>query len=283
MAQPLVLYHNRCADGFSAAWAIWHRHPEWEFLAVNHSEDPPYDDMFEREVWMVDFCYPREKMEKVLDVTPNVWVLDHHKSAMEANYTLMHRIHRPLRGVFDMTRSGAGITWDWFHPDEPRPALLDRVEDRDLWAFQYEDTKEVQAALFSYEYSFPIWSYLMLNTPLEELRAEGEGIMRKHMKDVRELIEAASQVRHIRGYDVPVLNCPYFFGSEAGNIMAQGVGFSATYYDAAEGRRFGLRSTDAGVDVSKIAASFGGGGHRNAAGFTIKYDAWGEFDWGSVA
>lgn len=279
---PIVIYHSHCADGFSAAWAVWRKHPDWEFHGGTHGEPPPYDRVVNREVWMVDFSYKREDMEKLLDVASKVWVLDHHKSAMEANYSLMTRPVRPLQGVFDMDRSGAGIAWDWFHHGLARPALLDRVEDRDLWRFKYPDTRDVQAALFSYPYNFETWDKLMLDTPLEELRASGAAISRKQLKDINELIGAALQAKTIAGYEVPVLNAPYFFGSEAGAIMAKGRPFSATYYDVEGARRFGLRSTDEGVDVSEIAVRFGGGGHRNAAGFSIKHGRE-AFSWSMVA
>ena len=37
----------------------------------------------------------------------------------------------------------------------------------------------------------------------------------------------------------------------------------------AEGRVFGLRATDEGVDVSEVAKLYGGGGHAKAAGFKV--------------
>ena len=49
-------------------------------------------------------------------------------------------------------------------------------------------------------------------------------------------------------------------------------GYASTYYDTPTVRRFSLRSTDLGVDVSEIARFFGGGGHRNAAGFEVPRD-----------
>jgi uncharacterized protein len=42
------------------------------------------------------------------------------------------------------------------------------------------------------------------------------------------------------------------------------------------GRAFSLRSSDAGVDVLEIAKRYGGGGHRNAAGFQMPIDWKGE-------
>jgi len=76
----------------------------------------------------------------------------------------------------------------------------------------------------------------------------------------------------IGGHDVPVANLPYMFASDAGQLMAEGERFAGSYFDTPEGRTFSLRSTDAGMDVSEIAQQYGGGGHRNAAGFRVPFD-----------
>ena len=57
--------------------------------------------------------------------------------------------------------------------------------------------------------------------------------------------------------------------SDAGHLMAQNEPFAVCYWDTPDGRVFSLRSTDDGLDVQKIAVSYGGGGHRNAAGFRM--------------
>lgn len=59
------------------------------------------------------------------------------------------------------------------------------------------------------------------------------------------------------------------FASDIGNMLAIGKPFSATYQETREYRKYSLRSEKGGVDVSRIAAEFGGGGHENAAGFKI--------------
>ena len=51
--------------------------------------------------------------------------------------------------------------------------------------------------------------------------------------------------------------------------MAKGEPFAACYWDTPAGRVFSLRSTDDGVVVSAVAKKYGGGGHRNAAGFRV--------------
>ena len=53
--------------------------------------------------------------------------------------------------------------------------------------------------------------------------------------------------------------------------MANGKPFAACYWDTPKGRVFSLRSSDDGADVSEVAKQYGGGGHRNASGFTVSF------------
>lgn len=48
--------------------------------------------------------------------------------------------------------------------------------------------------------------------------------------------------------------------------------FAAIYVDLPDGRKFSLRSSPNGVDVSKIAVQFGGGGHARAASFKVPFE-----------
>ena len=73
----------------------------------------------------------------------------------------------------------------------------------------------------------------------------------------------------IAGHDVPTASLPYTLTSDAGHLMAQGEPFAACYWDTDEHRCFSLRATDDGMDVSEIAAQYGGGGHAKAAGFKV--------------
>ena len=73
----------------------------------------------------------------------------------------------------------------------------------------------------------------------------------------------------IAGHDVPVASLPYTLVSDAAHLMAHGEPFAACYWDTAEGRTFGLRATDEGMDVSEVAKQYGGGGHAKAAGFKV--------------
>ena len=69
-----------------------------------------------------------------------------------------------------------------------------------------------------------------------------------------------------------MVNCPGAIASDLLGLLAKGCPFAAGYQDVGTKRNWSLRSTDEGVDVSKIAEKLGGGGHRNAAGFSITLD-----------
>lgn len=280
----LCIYHGNCADGFTSAWVVRQALGDAvEFHAGVYGQDPP--DVTGRHVLLVDFSYKRPVLEAMAAKARTILVLDHHKTAQEdlAGFNVPpswgawrsiidgeHPLSLNVRvaALFDMTRSGAGITWDFFNPGEARPALLSRVEDRDLWQFRFADTRAVQACVFSYPYDFETWDRLM-GMDLVTLRIEGEAIERKHHKDIAELVAVTQRIMIIGGYAVPVANLPYTLSSDAGHLMAKGERFAACYWDTPTGRVFSLRSTDEGLDVSAIAKGYGGGGHRNAAGFQV--------------
>lgn len=272
MSDTVCIYHGNCADGFSSAWAVWKVHPEWVFHPGTHGNLPP--DVTGKDVYLLDFSYKRPIIEEMLKQANRITILDHHLSALNDVGSLVADGH--IDGVIDMERSGCRIAWDWFHPGETPPKLLLHMEDRDLWKFELPGTKEIQEAVFSYPYTFSTWDYLMMGNEnirphcvLSELFNDGKAILRKKDKDVQELIAIAKTTQKIGGYEVPVVNTPYFYTSEVGEILAKNAPFAATYYDTAENRVYSLRSSKDGLDVSKIAEGYGGGGHKHAAGFRV--------------
>lgn len=302
--KPLCIYHGGCADGFTAAWAVWARFGDaFDYHAGVYQSPPP--DVAGRDVVLVDFSYKREVMRAMRSPANgkarSVLVLDHHKSAAEdlgtreGNFctqiadgddplTWERHLNNVARGeaagiddsvycLFDMNRSGAGIAWDFFHGAAARPKLVEYVEDRDLWRFAIPFSREVSAYVFTHEYDFVTWSALaaLLDDDIGAVIRMGAAIEKKHHKDVVELVSALKRRMVIGGHAVWVANLPYTLTSDAGHLMAKGEPFAAVYWDAPEGRVFSLRSTNEGLDVSEIAKQYGGGGHRNASGFRLPH------------
>lgn len=295
--KPLCIYHGNCADGFTAAWIVNRAFVDVDFHPGIYGHAPP--DVAGRNVIMVDFSYKRAVLESLLQSgdtrqARTILILDHHKTAAEdlAGLTApeLHPVRGtydpplwrakweqemewPVRSVFDMNRSGAQVTWDFFNPGKPRPPLVDYVGDRDLWRFKLPLSREVNAFVFAHEYTFENWDHLDRqmrdHMDVQRVADMGGAIEKKHHKDVAELVKVTRRVMVIGGNSVPVANIPYTLTSDAGNLMARGEPFAACYWDTPNGRVFSLRSTDDGMDVSAIAKKYGGGGHAHASGFQM--------------
>ncbi len=261
----LCIYHGNCADGFSGAWIVYKKYPNTLFHHGVYQEAPP--DVKGLDVIMVDFSYKRPILLEMAKEAKSILILDHHKSAQEDLVDLPNNVTT----IFDMEHSGSMLAWKYFFPNEQPPKLLFHIEDRDLWKFELPFTREIQAAVFSYPYSFSVWDRLM-DMFLEKLIKDGKAIERKHFKDIDELLAVTTREMTIGGYKVKVANLPYTLSSDAAGKLAIGMPFGACYWDTPTGRVFSLRSAKDGIDVSEIAKLYGGGGHRNASGFKIAYN-----------
>jgi oligoribonuclease NrnB/cAMP/cGMP phosphodiesterase (DHH superfamily) len=257
-----VIYHASCIDGYTAAWCAWLKFgKDAEYIAAQYGDAPP--DCAGEDVLIVDFSYPREALLAIKETAKSLGVLDHHKTAQA-----------DLEGldfcVFDMERSGAGIAWDYLLGRGTRPALVDYVEDRDLWRFALPGSKEINAWIASWDRDdFQAWSLLRrdLETDKPDCFAQGATLLRALAKQVASQGELASMV-DFAGHRVPVLNCTYAI-SETIGALAEAHPFAVGWFERTDGKTvYSLRSRG-DFDVSAIAKTFGGGGHKNAAGFTV--------------
>lgn len=265
--KPLIIYHANCLDGFGAAYAAnaWFSSQkiEADYHAASHGDEPP--ECAGREVYIVDFSYKRNVLKGICEVADRVTILDHHITAQQELEGLESE-HSNLTVVFDMDKSGAVLSWEHFHAS-PVPRLLQHVQDRDLWRFALEGTDEVNTALISYPFSFEFWSELAGSEErLAALRAEGVTLNR-YRRQIIEQYKGRAVIGKVAGYAVPVVNAPHVIISELLGELAEGHPFAAGYQDKGNKRSWSLRSSRDGEDVAKVAERFGGGGHRNAAGF----------------
>ena len=292
MDKPLCIYHANCADGFGAAWVVRQFFQgAADFVAAQYGQQPP--DVTGRDVIMVDFSYKRPVIEEMAVKARTILILDHHKTAAEdlAGFPMCSGVYSPegmllykqeigapvaVHAIFDMERSGAGLAWDFFFAGHPRPALIDYVEDRDLWRFRLPMTRDVQSCVVSHPYDFGRWDWLMSRADntlgVQEMAAEGAAIDRKLQQDIASILAVPPRRMKLGGVDVPVVNAPGMWASDMAGQMAKTEPFAAIYFDTPTERVFSLRSRgDGGMDVSAIAKGYGGGGHKNAAGFQVPF------------
>src|SRR5258706_3669482 len=189
MSKKLCIYHSNCADGFTAAWAVWKAlGHDVEFYPGIYQNPPPM--VAGRDVIMVDFSYKRAIVESMADCARSILILDHHKSAIEDLADIDERPN--VQAVFDIGRSGAMIAWQYLNPQLPIPRLVRYVQDRDLWQFKMDHSREVAANLFSFAYDLQTWGRIANDVEddggLVMFLTAGAAIERKHHKDIAELV-----------------------------------------------------------------------------------------------
>ncbi len=277
-----VLFHSHdkkshCPDGFAAALAFYMKYGDSaEYIPVLHQEPPP--DLGPTDsVYIVDFSYPREILERLKSQVQFLYVLDHHKTAEEA-----------LRGLdychFDMSKSGAMLAWEHVHAGIPAPALFAYVQDRDLWHWTLDRAKAVCEGLDSIPKAFPAWAELAQlddRTFVNAMAEKGEPLLAIKQERIETLFQLMCRMNI--GHPHPDASIPIdaVFGTEADSDLTSDlcnyiiekthVPMAAYVY----GRQLSFQQTEyhwslrskGNMDVCEIAKSFGGGGHKNAAGF----------------
>ena len=113
----------------------------------------------------------------------------------------------------------------FFHTGKESPRLIKHIQDRDLWQFKLDFTREIQSNLFSYPYDFEVWDNLMFRLEDQDeylsFRLSGKAIERKHLKDVEELVGVTKRAMNIGGHIVWCANIPYTMASDACHLMCQ--------------------------------------------------------------
>lgn len=254
----LVLYHANCPDGFAAAWVYWRQlGDKARYVPVAYGDPPPQVD--NEDVVVVDFSYPRQVCVDLARRARSFRVLDHHVSAREA-----------LEGLpffhFDLHRSGAGLAWQDIHGDRPFLRLIECVEDRDLYRWSVEGSEDILHVLDTIPHDFGKWSELAhwLEEDPDAVRARGRIMRQRFESAAQRLLPHACPVR-VGSATGLVVNAPMEFADYVGNQLAQKADFGLTWYLDFRGRvHASWRSK--GFDVIPLAAAYGGGGHRRAAG-----------------
>ncbi len=265
----LVLYHADCMDGFASAWAAWKNFfNKARYQAVQHQMPMP-DFADGTELYIVDFCYPMDVLVHVAKKAGKIIVLDHHISAQKEfeSYQNHSVIPNNLEVKFVQEHSGCMIVWQYFHGDYEPPLLLKHIEDHDLWRHQLPKTEEICKALYL---RLPVHFSAFEKLKLSTLQREGALLVKQQQLNVSRLLKARHTV-NLNNKKGLAVNAPFMFSSDLGHELAEKSGtFGLTYYFHGKRQRYecGLRSIG-DFDVSVLAREFGGGGHKNASGFSV--------------
>jgi uncharacterized protein len=302
-----VRYHKNCTDGFMSAYLLrhWFKSQEAEldgldvlYTPVQYGDEALPTDA--EEFWIIDYSYSKDDLAKIVNESPNLKCLaflDHHKTAIdiygasdvEKLKTINHLCleQRPdliccEKDVKFFTkliqnRSGAGLALETIDaedievPNRLRQGAL-AVEDRDLWLFKLDGTK-IWNKVLNVEMTFEAWDKIF--------EMSEEEFSKVWIKAGLELDFYEAECKRLKGLITPVetklgktalMNCDMKYVSNVSDLVKDEYAFCAFFIiSPARGLVIvSLRSSsDGDVDVSVIAKHNGGGGHKNASGFSF--------------
>ena len=265
MSNIYILYHGNCQDGLGAKRAAYYKFKnDATYIPVfYHKPMPEIPDG--AEVYILDFSYPREELLRLRVRSQTLTVIDHHKTAAE-----------DLKGLdfafFNMEKSGAVMAWEYFNPEVPVPKLLLRIQDRDIWRWQYKDTKDVLSMVTLAGEDFDLWDDLETN--YENTVKNGKAVSTYQDHCVR-LGSEPDKCRIVtyKGHKTALVCCTHMV-SEICNALCLapelGVAFTIGFFITPEGTAALSFRSNGNLDVSVLAKELGGGGHKSAAGASMK-------------
>jgi oligoribonuclease NrnB/cAMP/cGMP phosphodiesterase (DHH superfamily) len=265
------LYHNDMDGRCAAAVVRRALGPEVRLHATDYGENLPWEFIENsHRVVVVDFSLPLEDMQRIREHADLIWI-DHHKTAITQLSSL-----KEVSGIRNIGEAACVLAWKYFFPDIPVPLAVQYIGDRDIWRFAYEQTKPFSEGLFQ-ENTHPmndkIWGPLMEGDQalIRNLTERGKILLEARLRRLELTIRHHAFEITFEGHRALAINqrCSGDLGEL---IRRQGYEIGYCYYEEQQNDRlmtFVTLYSDQ-VDVSAIAAKFGGGGHEGAAGFSFE-------------
>lgn len=289
----LTFYHGGCMDGLACAWVYNYSVPTAPLgLPLYHGDRQK--KFIEQQIKGVQALKYKMKDKKVgplrilfMDICPekefllslhreghDILVIDHHiHNEWIIDTEIPHLFDNEKLIPLEFRRSGCGQTWAYFQSDplqDNMPILIKHIQERDIWRFGIENSAEVNAYLRALNPNTvsDLDRYVRSYHSLAWVTS-GRAIMIDHDAKVNKAVSRKVAIT-IDGKQGLITGSSVLC-SEIGHAIAKDNPnyFGATYFIRTDGM-VGLEFRSVGdLDVSKVAKSLGGAGHKNASGAVI--------------
>jgi oligoribonuclease NrnB/cAMP/cGMP phosphodiesterase (DHH superfamily) len=295
MGKTIVFYHSADLDGWSSGAIVLQKYPDAKAIPINY----PILDQAEKLnrllqvvedgdlVYVVDFSFSPETFRFIKEKAKQLIWIDHHISAIgkceEDNFT--------TDGLLSDQYAACELTWLYimhnfreidnyslaYYNALPLPYSVRLLGRFDLWKHDYdENIVPFQLGLKTLVSmaTDPQWKDIFSsNNNLEKQIIERGNIINQFLEKTEyQVAKSYAFEAEIEGHTVVALNMRSGGSSIFKNIFnpeKHAFCVSFLYLPAQKWVVAMYGENNTAVDLSKIAEKYGGGGHKNAAAFTI--------------
>lgn len=300
--KKIICYHHNDHDGIVAAAVVaeyWRgsKDVELDFRMVDYSCDLRLDDINERdihEIFFLDYSFSGTKnYESLINLYERfkaagkgerVYWIDHHKSSINLDIP-------GISGYRNSKYCGAVLTWLYFNASGVTsrsvidrdmelskvphfPVFLKYIDDYDCWKKQFPETNDIHYGFNTIDPLDPVFHTLLGNDNekaldlIKQYEMVGNGVQR--------YLEFENKNYHVDMYGFEVCFCGHkaFALNRKGNSLMFGdlvdkydIVIPFYYNGSTRLWNYSLFTKRDDLDVEELAARFGGGGHKQAAGF----------------
>jgi uncharacterized protein len=266
-----IVYHSdldgECAGAIAYKYYTEEGDKDINLISMHYAKEFPMQDIKSDDyVDILDFSLQKTgEFKELLDITKNVVWIDHHKTAIDTFKGL------ELDGIQSIEKSGCELAWDYYMGGNA-PLIVKYIGDFDMWKFVYgKETDMVFEALKTYDTrpQSKMWDKWFDNIKLTNLKRTGESCV-AYRNSSNKLLASTSFKFLWNGYKCIGCNC-HFTGSQVFDSVKDikeyellvTFGFNGVIWNVS------LYAGNDIVDCGNIAKTYGGGGHKGAAGFQV--------------
>lgn len=281
----VVITHKNCQDGAGVAAVVKYHNEtilkdnnincDIEYLYVDYGSfdfEELMVSLKDKLVYVGDFSFTYEQLERLLTVVEDIIIVDHHKIVNENPLGNHPNVHG------DQTKSGTLLAWEFFFGEQLPMYIVELISDRDLWNFFYgDDTRALQLML----------SKKGFDTMGDYMSEDHEVSYVKLVDDLSPYVEELALIdkKNIARANQAIpynINGIIFYGlnltsgvSDVLNHVSKIYGTPSLGYwidNATNTLQLSFRNETDNIDVALVANTFGGGGHKQAAGAKISLE-----------
>ena len=281
-------YHSADLDGHCSGAIVKYFNPDCEMIGINYGQEFPWESILPDEtVFMVDFTLqPFDGMERLKKISNLIWI-DHHKTEIEN--AAQRDFH--CNGLQLIGKGACWLTWEYCmeceYTDQDIPLAVQLLAEYDVWNHSRPETLPFQYGFRMFPDTLPdnqeLWGkFFSILVMLTDTVERGELILEYEKQQNEKFCKAYAFETLMPAYPDNGHVPPTAFNAICVNRGFTNSKLFDSNYDPqkyhlmitfqrlklpAQKWTVSLYSTRDDVDCGNIARSFGGGGHKGAAGF----------------